>query len=1085
MSGNTLHELFELQVEQNSRQTAVSFADQKISYQGLNQKANQLAHYLQEHSVTVDQPIALCMERSIEFFVAILAILKAGGAYIPLDPSFPEERLLMILNEANTTILITNSKWEKKLHRYNGKLINIENPSVWAEKSKDNPHNLTSAKNLAYIIYTSGSTGKPKGVMVEHGGVINYAQWFANYCDLHTKERIDFSSNPAFDFALTTSIIPLVLGLTVVICEDNIKKDPRQYLKFLQSSRVNFIKLTPSYFRVLVHEAKNHQMSLKQLKKIMLAGENLAKSDCQAWLNLYPVHILYNEYGPTETSVAVCLFKVDCNNIQSLGSNVPIGELVPNSQAYILDEELNPVADGNIGELFLTGECLARGYLNSPELTAKSFIKNPFNQEPNARLYKTGDLCRRLMKGEIECVGRIDHQIKIRGFRVEPAEVEERLAAHPLIKAAVVIAVDGLHSDKRLIAYYIPNDETLSLNERELKDYLKQYLPDYMIPGNFVEMQHFPLNANEKLDRFALIVPPISSGENYIAPRNHLEEQLAKIWASELGIESVGIHDDFFDLGGHSLLAARIISTINHSLKKEITLQQFYEFPTIAALSHLLKSVKKSEPFLPPDPHNESDLLPLGDFQLLLWLTNTFKPKARKLNICARRRFAGAIDVQKLNLALKRLLDKHEVLSFGIYSWIPAQYTRKELTFKIDEIDLRHLPETEHEATLEHSFDALIRFYPWPKNHPLLKVQLFRLEDNLSELQIALPHIISDDVSPSIIFSELSDFYLSSPTSPPLPDTAYRHYILAEKDLVEKQINQDLDFWENYLQDAYLVQFPSEHIVDHMKQAKLPYSTYCEIPKDALGHLRTFCSRNHLSLDDGLIGILALALRNCCKFSFKDNSAIVLNKIRSTRIDPKYDETIGCFLNLALLRLAVHEQSTLISVCQQAHHSTQTTSLHQACPNLIKLASVGTFRKRRKIMIEFGIKILSWIYGSFRSLKLHRQIIKCCSRLNNVRNNEFLINVNVHSSFWTQDSAEKYWFGFKAKQPRLYQFDLLNIDNVFDVCFLKSTENKPYIAISANLTSDFRESIIKEMIRIMNCETLEQTPQKDSFTILS
>ncbi len=440
--------MFEQQVKQRPQKIAAIFGGQSISYAELNRKANQLAHYLRALGITAETQVALCLDRSIDLLIVIMAILKAGGVYIPLDPSSPEKRLLLILHEGPTPILITTREWGKKFTRYQGKVLFVNEDKELQKQPQDNLQPVTSPHHLAYIIYTSGSTGKPKGVLIEHDGVVNYSKWFADFCTLKSQQLVDFSSNPSFDFALTTSIVPLTIGLTVVICEDKIKKDPRLYLNYLVTSKVNFIKLTPSYFRVLLHQLKIKHSPLHHLKKIMLAGENLSSSDCAAWFGFYPKHQLFNEYGPTETSVAVCLYRIDSKNISSLGANVPIGTLAPNCQSYLLDEDGLLVADGKIGELYLGGCCLARGYLNNKKLTEQYFIKDPFNHAPNARLYKTGDLCRQLPTRELECVGRIDHQIKIRGFRVELAEIEYCLAAHPKLKSVVLIAAEGYLKEK-------------------------------------------------------------------------------------------------------------------------------------------------------------------------------------------------------------------------------------------------------------------------------------------------------------------------------------------------------------------------------------------------------------------------------------------------------------------------------------------------------------------------------------------------------------------------------------------------------------------------------------------------------------
>lgn len=1074
--------MFELQVKQRPQKIAAILGKQSISYAQLNEKANQLAHYLRTLGVTAETQVALCMNRSIDFLIVIMAILKAGGAYIPLDPSSPEERLLLILREGSTSILITTSEWKKKFTRYQGKALLFED-EVLRKQPQDNLQPITSSHHLAYIIYTSGSTGKPKGVLIEHEGVVNYSKWFADFCTLKSQQLVDFSSNPSFDFALTTSLVPLTIGLTVVICEDKIKKDPSLYLNYLVTSKVNFIKLTPSYFRVLLHQLKIKRRPLHHLKKIMLAGENLASGDCAAWFSFYPKHRLFNEYGPTETSVAVSLYRIDSQNISNLGASVPIGTLVPNCRSYLLDENSLPVADGEIGELYLGGCCLARGYLNNKKLTEQYFIADPFSNIPNARLYKTGDLCRRLPNGELECIGRIDHQIKIRGFRVEPTEIELCLAAHPKFKSAAVIAAEGHLKEKILIAYYILKDKNQTVSNNELRQYLKQYLPDFMIPSYFVSMESFPLNANDKLDSSALPIPSFTPTAGYIAPRTSLEKMLAEIWSEELGIKPIGLHDDFFDLGGHSLSAARIIITINHALGKEISLQNFYQRPTIAALASLLEQLQevRHQTDISSATYKDKSQLPLSDFQFTLWLSSTFESKAKNLNICARKRMQGMLDLERLNTALALIIKKHETLCYRIFSFRPAQSPQKNRPLEIAVKNLESLSEKESEIVLETSFNELRTLHPWPKNQPLLMVRLFYLKNKNTEIQLCMPHIISDHVSPAILFSDLSNFYLSAQSSSLNRDTIFREYIFKEQAYTQTYFQRDVRFWEDYLEDASLFTFPAEYVVSNMKKSKFPYSTYTEIHQEALQNLRLFCTHNHVSLNDGLSSVLLLALRNCCGYKLNVRSPICITKVKSTRDDHKYDKTIGCFLGLELIKVQVYKQSTLSSVCKQVHESIITTSPYQKCSNLVKLASIGTFRERKKIK-DYGVKLLTWLYSClFPTLKLNRKILTCCGRLSSFKGNNFLININMYSDFLTPEKENASLFGLQTQDPDNYHYDLLEVDNFLDICFLRMADNRPHMAISANLTTDFREMLAKEILRIMKEDTKQYYPKDKSM----
>ena len=818
----TLHALFEMQVKKSPRKNALIFNKKILSYEQLNQKANQLAHHLRELGIKPDMPVVVCMERSFEFFIAILGILKAGGAYIPLDPTHPEERLLFILEESTSAIVLTTANFQKCFSRYSGKVLLI-NDDLISQGTKDNPEPNATANNLAYVIYTSGSTGTPKGVLIEHKGVVNYAFWFNKECINGAKEKIDCSSNPTFDFALTLTIVPLVLGLTVVICEEAVKKDPRRYIDYLQSNAISLIKITPSYFRVLFYEIKNKQKLFPHLKKIMLAGENLSSIDCLHWLERYPTHLLYNEYGPTETSVAVSLFIVDHYNVHHLGDTVPIGYLVPNASYYILKENGTVVAEGEDGELYLGGVCVSRGYLNNPSLTERYFIQDSFNpSNKSMKLYKTGDLCRLSSTGALECIGRIDHQLKIRGFRVELEEIEHCLSTHPAIKTAVVIASDKQSKEKRLIAYYLVNEQFKQIEVQELRDYLKRFLPDYMIPVLFVKMDHLPLNANEKLDRAALPVPQGTTNIDYKAPKKLLEKKLATIWSEELGIKYLGLNDNFFELGGHSLSAARVISKINHQFKKEINLQSFYQTPTITALASLVKKAKTVE-HEDIDAHElaRKTTLPLSDFQLMLWLADTFEPKAKKLNIFTRKRIQGRLDVANLNKAFTALLQKHKILSYRISKFHPNHHLQKYKGFKIVERNLALLSDGENELIVEDSFQQLKNYYPWPKNKPQIVTRLFYLKNGTTELQMSMPHLIADDVCPDILLNDLSHFYYQANSQLQPEKNIYKEYIVQEQHYFKKHLNEDLAFWDSYLKDTHLFPFPTLRAMESRRRGRV------------------------------------------------------------------------------------------------------------------------------------------------------------------------------------------------------------------------------------------------------------------------
>ena len=1070
----TIHALFEEEVRKNPRKNALSLNKQVLSYSQLNQRANQVAHYLRLLGIKPDMPVVVCMERSFEFFIAVLGILKAGGAYIPLDYTHPEERLLFIIKESNASVVLTTSNLQKQFKRFDGIVLQVDDHNI-TQQSSDNPTPCATAANLAYVIYTSGSTGTPKGVLIEHKGIVNYAFWFAKECINHAEEKIDCSSNTAFDFALTLTVVPLALGLSVVICDDMIKKDPRRYIEYLQSNAVSLIKITPSYFKVLYYELQNKKNSFPCLKKIMLAGENLSTIDCLHWLEHYPEHLLYNEYGPTETSVAVTLFIVDRYNVHQLGETVPIGFLLPNASYHILNEALAPVAEGETGELYLGGRCVARGYLGNPLLTERYFIADPFSEDGKETLYKTGDLCRRLPQGEIECIGRIDHQLKIRGFRIELEEIEHCLGAHPAIKTAVVIASDKYVKEKRLLAYYLVHEGQIPPDEQELRTYLKRFLPDYMIPVLFIRLEQLPLNANEKLDRTALPVPQGSMNPYYKAPKKLLEKKLAAIWSDELGTDWVGLTDNFFELGGHSLSAARVISKINYQFNKEINLQSFYQDPTLEALIPIIKKAKKIKQ--PRIKLNElhKNTLPLSDFQLMLWLADTFEPKAKKLNIFARTRLQGQLDLKNLNKAFAALLQKHKILSYRISKFHPNHYLQKHQGFAIVEQNLALLPAQEGEMIIETSAQQLRNYYPWPKNKPQIIARLFYLKNGTSELQITMPHLIADDLCPNILLQDLSLFYVKPRSRRVKEKNVYQHYILQEQHYFKTHLQDDTKFWDNYLKEAHLFSFPASCIIPNMAEQKLAYSTYAKLSEELIANFKNYCAQHHISILDGLCAVLLLALKNCSLTHELTSSPICINRVKSTRDNQDYDHSLGCFLRLEPLKLKVNKAATLSSLAHEIHAEVMHTAPFQRCSNLIKLASIATFRQQYSLIKQYSLKTAVWLYTTFTGWNINRSILNMTGRLNSDKGNHFLINVNVQNNFIASSDKkeQEYLFDLAVQPIAEQQSDLLAIDNLLDVCFMRMNNNMPFLVLSANLEPQLKERIIKEMIKLMKAKKEE------------
>jgi amino acid adenylation domain-containing protein len=595
-----IHQLFEEQVARTPDAIALVFEDQKMSYCDLNRRANQLAHYLQTQDVQAQTLVAIGVDRSLIMIISLLGILKAGGTYVPIDPNYPAARLAYLLDDCQAKILITQSHivWPET----SVQIINVDNlTEQLAEYSSINPKSESSlvAGNLAYVIYTSGSTGNPKGVMVSHA---NVSRLFAT-----TQPKFNFNDQDvwtlfhsyAFDFSVWEMWGALLYGGKLIIVSYITSRSPEQFYQLIVKEDVTVLNQTPSAFRQLlqVDQTIEDKNSLK-LRYIIFGGEALDISSLSPWFKKHGDQApqLINMYGITETTVHVTYHALTMAD--ALSQKSVIGTALPDLQTYILDKNLQPQAIGIPGELYVAGAGLARGYLNRSELTAEKFIRNPFCDKPNARLYKTGDLVRWLPDGNIEYLGRIDQQIQLRGFRIELGEIESVLGQHPQLREVVLSIYEPVPGDKRLVAYLVAHgDAAPALSE--LQDFLKPQLPEFMIPSAFVFLDELPLTPNGKLDRNALPMPDMNRQEldvDFIAPRSQVEKELAEIWRDVLRINRVGIHDNFFDLGGQSLLATQVITRVSGQLSVEIPLARLFEMPTIADLAKLIENTRASAP---------------------------------------------------------------------------------------------------------------------------------------------------------------------------------------------------------------------------------------------------------------------------------------------------------------------------------------------------------------------------------------------------------------------------------------------------------------------------------------------------------
>lgn len=592
----SVYELFAAQVELTPDAVAVEFENEKLSYRELNLYANQVAHYLKSLGVEPNVLVSICLERSPQMLVGILGILKAGGAYVPLDPAYPPQRLALMLEDSQPSVLITQKKIAQWLPKHKAKVVCLDTDwEVIARVSQENPVNHDStAENLAYVIYTSGSTGVPKGVMIPHSALTNYTQVAADEYRLNIGDRVLQFASISFDAAAEEIFPCLVRGGTLVLRTDAMLSSVATFLQKCCELELTVLDLPTAFWHQMTSALDTEGCLLpKQLRLMLIGGERALKTQLTKWHKHASKSVrLVNTYGPTETTIVA----TKCDLSEPSWQEVPIGSAIPNVQTYVLNNHLQPVPIGVVGELYIGGVGVARGYLNRPDLTADKFILNPYNTELAARLYKTGDLVRYLSDGNLEFIGRIDSQVKIRGFRIELGEIEAVLNQYPGVQEVVVLDREDIPGEKRLVAYVILEQEQVHTTS-ELRRFLKEKLPEYMVPSAFILLDKLPLTPNGKVDRLALPAPDgirPELEETFVAPRNAIEEVLALIWSEVLRVEQVGIYDNFFELGGHSLLATQVLSRLRDIFQVELPLHVLFEATTVAKLSqHLIALERK------------------------------------------------------------------------------------------------------------------------------------------------------------------------------------------------------------------------------------------------------------------------------------------------------------------------------------------------------------------------------------------------------------------------------------------------------------------------------------------------------------
>ncbi|MCU1264985.1 MAG: Malonyl CoA-acyl carrier protein transacylase, partial [Acidobacteria bacterium] len=927
-----IHQLFEEQVEKTPEATALVFANERLSYAELNGRANQLAHYLREQGVDREVLVGVMLERSVEMVVSLLAVLKAGGAYVPLDSEYPAERLAFMIADAQLRVLLTTERLSRVVPPTEAEVIclDCESEQLRVENSENLTIN-TQPDELAYVIYTSGSTGIPKGVSVPHRAVIRLVKE-TDYVRFAADEVFLQLAPVSFDASTFELWGSLLNGARLVLMPPQ-TPSLQELGAAVRHYGVTTLWLTAGLFHLMVDERLEDLSGLRQL---LAGGDVLSTAHVQRFLAAADNGVLINGYGPTENTTFSCTHRMAAG-WELKGSSVPIGRPIRNTQVYVLDERLEPAPIGVAGELYLGGAGLAREYLRWPELTAEKFVPHPYSVEPGARLYRTGDLVRWLAAGEIEFLGRIDQQVKIRGFRIELGEIAAALQNVAEVNEAVVIVREDTPGEKRLVAYVVPQDRNLTINE--LRAHLKRRLPEYMMPSVFIYLGELPLTPNGKVDRKALPAPEtdFSSASSYVAPRTPVEEMLCGIWSEVLGVRDIGVTDNFFWLGGHSLRATLIVVRIHETFGVEIPLRTIFEAPTVPELAAVVEAAIKGERGYTAPPITSvarRGPLPLSFAQQRLWFLDRLNPETDAYNIAIAYHLKGSLNVAVLEHSLNQVVARHEVLrtTISLVDGEPVQIIAPELELKLEVEDLCALAGLQQEIAVVEELEREAQRPFDLSTDPVLRGRLLRLSDEAYVFVVTVHHIAADGWSMDVFSRELALLYDAevSGTTAALPELSvqYADYAVWQGEWLKGEILEaQLSYWREQLHNANVVlELPADKKRPRVA-AGLSEIERFEIDSEVLAGLRNLALEERTTLFMTLWAAFSVLLSR-----YTGQQDLLIGAPVANRERPEVAGLIGLFTNTLVLRARVTGNESFRSLLARAREICLGAYSHQDLP---------------------------------------------------------------------------------------------------------------------------------------------------------
>lgn len=924
---------FEKQVVKTPTALALVFAEQELSFESLNKKSNQLAHYLVTKGVAENTLVPVCLDRSIEMIIGILGVIKAGGAYVPIDPSFPTERIKYILDDCKASMVLSRKAAIQKFDSIDISIIDLDDNALFINQPTENLSVAITGEQLAYIIYTSGSTGNPKGVMIRHENIAHYiTNSKIEYVDAASSNAGSFMHlSYTFDASLTAIFMPLLKGKSIVLASKdsiNIFEDEN----LLKYAPYDFIKLTPAHLELL--QPKMELPGGKLLTSTLVVGGEALHLSHVEYLSGKKLNVaIVNEYGPTEATVGCSTYTFNtAENNEALENGIPIGKPIDNTQLYIVNEKNVLVSIGVAGEICIGGAGVAKGYLNRPDLTSEKFIANSFGNDEGDIIYNTGDLGRWLPDGNIEYLGRKDSQVKIRGYRIELGEIENVLQQSELVKQAVVLTIGENNDNRRLVAYIVPEGY---FEKEEIEAYLSNKLPGYMVPSLLMELETLPLTSNGKIDRKALASRDIDEllVHQFVAAGNETEEKLTEIWQYLLEIDQVGINDDFFELGGHSLLAVRMIAAIRKKFGVELSINEMFDYPTIAVMAAKLQSLTQQEvqPAISGiQIQARPARIPLSFSQERLWFIHQLEGSLQ-YHVPAVLGLKGKLNKEGLTHSLKEIINRHEILRTVIMQEDGQGY-QLVLNAANWQLDIKEgATFSDDKKALQQYINQLIKKpFDLSKDY-LMRATLINLSEAENIMVVTMHHIASDAWSMSILVKEVVELYSAfdegraaqlAPMQLQYADFA----IWQRQHLQGSVVNEKINYWKNKLDDVAALQLPVDFarpVIRGSHGAALKSA----VDKQLTAQLQELSQQQGATLFMVLLTVFKTLM-----YRYSGQQDISVGTSIGNRPQQELESLVGFFVNTLALRSSVEGDLKFTDLLKQVKTTTLEAYQHQEVP---------------------------------------------------------------------------------------------------------------------------------------------------------